>query len=46
MSDRSIGRIRKKTLDTARKWCYALADKSDDREKYRPTSAQRARHLV
>ncbi|EFB77544.1 hypothetical protein SUBVAR_04124 [Subdoligranulum variabile DSM 15176] len=25
-------------------WCYALAVKSVDREKYRPTSAQRARH--
>ena len=33
-----------KNLDSRGQWCYALAVKSVDREKYRPTSAQRARH--
>ena len=36
----------KKILTVRVQWCYALAVKSVDREKYRPTSAQRARHLA
>src|SRR5699024_8454473 len=36
----------KKILTERGQRCYALAVKSVDREKYRPTSAQRARHLL
>lgn len=34
------------SLDTAAEWCYAEKVKSVEREKYRPRSAQRARHLL
>lgn len=33
-------------LDSAAEWRYTLEDKSVEREKYRPTAAQRAWHML